>query len=116
MRKIVNLNNPKNGIVRLMIFNDEYGSYLFGYKKLEDCGGEWNEWYESENDAMESCFIEYGIKKTDWTKIPNPKPYCQHDWINPVRVKGRENGNPEFGKLEKLINGKWVELKKENKQ
>lgn len=110
MRKIVNLTKPKDGIVRLMIFNDDYGTYLFGYKKTEDCGAEWDEWYETENDAMESCETEYGINKADWTEIPNPKPNCQHDWINPVRVKGRDNEKPEFGKLEKLINGKWTDF------
>ena len=110
MRKTVNLTNPKDGIIRLMIFNDELGTFLFGYKKLADCGAEWDEWYETENDALESCESEYGINKSDWTDIQNPEPNCQHDWINPVRIKGRENGNPEFGKLEKKMNGKWIEF------
>lgn len=110
MRKIVNLTKPKDGIVRLMIFNDDYGTLLFGYKKNEDCSSEWDEWYETENDAMESALTEYGVKKSEWQEIPNPEPFCQHDWINPVRVKGREKGKPEFGKLEKLINDKWIEL------
>ncbi|SNR54195.1 hypothetical protein SAMN04488009_2264 [Maribacter sedimenticola] len=110
MRKIVNLTKPKDGIVRLMIYNDEFGTYLFGYKNLEDCGAEWDEWYESENDAMESCETEYGTIKLNWTEIPNPEPNCQHDWKNPVRIKRNVNGNPEFGKLEKLINGKWTEF------
>lgn len=110
MRKIVNLTKSKDGIVRLMIFNDDYGTYLFGYKKNEDCGAEWDEWYESENDAMESVLTKYGVKKLEWNEIPNPEPHCQHDWINPVRIKGRENGQPEFGKLEKLVNGKWTKF------
>ena len=110
MRKIVNLTKPKDGIVRLMIFNDDYGTYLFGFKKNEDCGAEWDEWYETENDALESVLKEYGVKKSEWNEIPNPEPNCQHDWISPVRIKGRENGQSEFGKLEKLVNGKWTEF------
>lgn len=110
MRKIANLPEPKNGIVRLMIYNTENETYLFGYKKFEDCDAEFDEWYESENDALESCETEYGINITEWKEIANPEPYCQHDWIYPVRVKGRENGNPEFGKLEKLINGEWLDF------
>ena len=110
MRKIVNLTKNKDGIVRLIIFNDDYGTYLFGYKKIEDCGAEWDEWYETENDAMESCLMEYGVNKFDWNDIPNPEPNCQQDWINPVRVKGREKGNPEFGILEKRVNGEWIEI------
>lgn len=100
MRKIVNLTKPKDGIVRLMIYNDNYGTYLFGFKKLEDCSSEFDYWFESENNALESCKSDYGIKKTEWNKIPNPILNCQHDWINPVRIKGREKG----------INGKWIEL------
>ncbi|GGE02111.1 hypothetical protein [Planktosalinus lacus] len=110
MRKIVNLTKPKGEIVRLMIYNDDFGTYLFGYNKTVDCSSEFDELFESENDAMESCETEYGIKKEEWTEIPNPEPNCQHDWINPVRIKGRQNGNPEFGKLEKRINGNWIEF------
>lgn len=110
MRKIVNLTEPKNGIVRLMIYNNENETYLFGYKKFEDCGSEFDEWFESENDALESCKTEYAIEITDWKEIANPELNCQHDWINPVRVKGRENGKPEFGKFEKLVNGEWIEI------
>jgi len=91
MRKIVNLTKPKNGIVRLMIFNDEHGTYLFGYKELEDCSAEWDEWYETENDAMESCKNEYGIDQIEWNENPNPKVNCPHDRINPVKIK--ESGN-----------------------
>ena len=58
MRKIVDLQNPKNEIKRLMIFNDEYGTYLFGFKKLIDSSAEWDEFYESELDAIENCEIK----------------------------------------------------------
>jgi len=110
LRRIVTLREPKDEIVRLMIHTEDSGTYLFGYKKNEDCGAEWDEWYETENDAMESCLTEYGVKVSDWSEIPNQEPNCQQDWISPVRVKGRENGQPEFGKLERLINRKWTEL------
>ena len=110
MRKIVNLREPKNGIVRLMIYNDENGTYLFGFRKFEDCSSEFDEWYESEIDALESCETEYGIEIRDWNEIPNPEENCQQDWINPVRAKRRQNGNPEFGKFEKKINGDWIDF------
>ncbi|WP_405252949.1 hypothetical protein [Dokdonia sp. Asnod3-C12] len=112
MRKIVNLTKPKGSIVRLMIFNDDYGTYLFGYKKNEDCAAEWDEWYETENDAMTSVSKNYGVKKLEWKEIPNPEPNCQHDRINPVRIKGREKEKPEHGKLERLVNGKWIKFEK----
>ncbi|WP_338812202.1 hypothetical protein V9L05_12400 [Bernardetia sp. Wsw4-3y2] len=114
MRKVANLPNPTNDIVRLMIYESEDGIYLFGYKKVEDCGGEWDEMYRSVEDCIYSCESQYGVKAEDWFNISDPKPYCQHDWINPVRVKGREIGKPQFGTLEKLINGKWVEFNPKN--
>jgi len=111
MRKIVNLNKVKNETVRLMIYNDiNVGTYLFGYSKIKDCPSKWDELYESEKEALENCESEYGIKSRDWVEIANPEPNCQDDWINPTRVKGINNGNPEFGKFEKLINGDWIEL------
>ncbi|EWH09924.1 hypothetical protein KLA_17057 [Cellulophaga geojensis KL-A] len=91
MRKIASISEPTNGIVRLMIHNDDNGTYLFGYAKIEDCGAEWDEWYESEMQAMEAGLQAYGVKSSEWTEIPNPEPNCQQDWINPVRLKGRSN-------------------------
>ena len=110
MRKIINLTEINSEIVRLMIYNDENGTYLFGYDKLEDSDAVFDQWYESENEALEVCLVEYKIDKTLWIEIPNPMENCQHDWINPVRIKGRENGNPQFGKLEKWIDGKWIDI------
>ena len=37
------------------------------------------------------------------------KRYCQHDAFLPIRVKGRDIGEPQWGKLEILENGKWKE-------
>ena len=110
MRKIANLKSPKKGIVRLMIHNDTHETYLFGFKNLMDCGAEWDEWYESETDAMDAGLEGYGVESSEWTEIPNPEPNCQHDWINPVRIQGRADGKPEHGKLEKYVHGEWVEI------
>ncbi len=111
MRKIATLKEKVDEIVRLMIYSDNEGAYLFGFKKNEDCSSEFDYWFESEEEAIESCKIEYGVSQSDWTIISNPKPYCQHDRIDPVRVKDREQGKPVFGQLEKLVDGEWIELK-----
>ncbi len=79
VRKVVNLQKEIDGIVRLMIYNDEFGTYLFGFKKLIDCSSEWDEWYETEKEAIESCQLAYGVNKEEWTKIPDPKPNTKHD-------------------------------------
>jgi len=109
MRKIVILQNPIDETKRLMIYNDKSGTYLFGFKKTTDCNADWDEYYDSESDAIEICEDKYGVKLTDWYEIPNPELFCQHDWIENVRIKGSEKGNPEYGKFEKFSNGKWVE-------
>ena len=123
MRKTANLTEKKDGIIRVMIYNDEYGTYLFGFKKLEDCSAEWDEWYETEKDAIESCEEEYGIKKNDWTEIPNPEPNCQHDRIKPyslpildyntlniTKQKLSELGETELlNKIERILKGKPIE-------
>jgi biofilm protein TabA len=110
MRLIADINQKDSEVKRLMIFDTGAGVYVFGYNTKEDSSGIWDDWYETIHDAFESCEEEYGIKKSDWTEIPDPMEYCQDDWINPVRIKGRDIGKPEWGKLEKLINGKWIEF------
>ncbi len=87
MRKIANLKEEKDGIVRVMIFTDNFGTYIFGYKKLEDCSAEWDEWYQTESEAIKSCEEEYGIKNSNWVEIENPKPNCYHDRINPIEIE-----------------------------
>jgi len=63
------------------------------------------------NLAEEVAKIEYGIQHSDWIQINDPLPNCQHDFIRPVRVPGREKGNPQWGSLEELRDGKWVPFK-----
>ena len=66
--------------------------------------------FESIENAEEYCFEEYDIKSDDWVIVDDPLPFCQDDFISPVRIKGREIGIPQWGVLEKLIDGKLVEL------
>ena len=93
-----------------MIYDSDDGVYLFGYNTMNDSSALWDNWFENIDDALKSCNEEYGIPKDDWNKIPDPLENCQHDWISPVRIKGRNIGMPEWGKLEKLENGNWIDL------
>lgn len=36
-------------------------------------------------------------------------PDCQRDAFLPIRVKGRNTGNPQWGQLEILKDGQWVD-------
>jgi len=44
----------------------------------------------------------------EWIAIGAALPYCQQDWIWPVRVAGRESGKPRFGELERLVGRVWM--------
>ena len=105
MRLTANIKQQNSEIVRLMIYDSEDGVYLFGYDSEIDSSALWDYWFENIDDAYESCLEDYGITKSDWKEIPDPLENCQHDWIQPVRIKGRNIGNPEWGKFEKLIDG-----------
>ena len=110
MRLIADINNKEIGLTRLMIYDSGESVYLFGYKTIEDSSADWDEWYETIHDAIESCYQEYNVKETDWKKIEDPLENCQHDWIKPVRIKGRDIGKPEWGNLQKLEAGKWIDI------
>lgn len=67
--------------------------------------------YDSYNDDLMTAVEEFEdeLDENGWITIDDPLPYCQHDCILPIRVKGRENGNPQWGNYEILSNGKWME-------
>ncbi|MCR9252850.1 MAG: hypothetical protein NXI20_20675 [bacterium] len=109
LRFICDIDPPDGDIVRLMIFQSHEGTYLFGYNSKQDSSAIWDLHFNDIEDAFESA-TDYGVVKSQWTEIPDPLPNCQHDWINPIRVKGRNLGSPQWGKLEKLINGEWIDI------
>ncbi|SFH30435.1 biofilm protein TabA [Pontibacter chinhatensis] len=93
-----------------MIYETADGVYLFGYTTLDDSHSKWDALHESIEDAKEEGEDVSGVGFEDWVEIPDPMEHCQHDWINPVRVKGRDTGTPDWGKYERFENGKWIEL------
>lgn len=95
-------------MVRLMLYEDVQGAYLFGYKTLADAGCQWDTWFETVAAAEEAAFEEYGVSPADWHPIPEPLPHCQHDWIAPVRVQGRSEDKPQWGSFEKLVDEQWL--------
>lgn len=110
MRKIANVNVLNSNAVRLMIFDKGKDDvFIFGYNSEKDSSCSWDCHYNDLEDAYEmGC--DYGIQKEDWKTIPDPLEHCQDDWIAPVRVKGRIQGHPEWGILEKLVDGQWIKV------
>ena len=93
-----------------MIHDSEDGVYLFEYDIIEDGPSLGDHWCESLEIAFESCKEDYGVDRNDWEQIPAPCEHCQQDWIEPVRVVGRQIGDPQWGRFEKSVGGKWIEI------
>lgn len=92
-----------------MLYLEESGVYLFYYNTETDASCVRDDWFEDIKSAYEYTAKVFSIPQNDWEVIPDPLPDCQQDFINPVRVKGRDIGSPEWGFFEKLVNGKWVD-------
>ncbi|RAK63223.1 hypothetical protein [Hymenobacter edaphi] len=110
MRQIARVPRPTINIVRLMIYHDGVGAYLFGFDTLVDAGCRWDEWYETAEDAQGAAEHNYGVGPADWQPIPDPLPHCYETCIAPVRPKGSPDGNPQHGRLETLVNNEWVDF------
>jgi hypothetical protein len=94
-------------VLQVILYQCPDGIYLFYCSSVDDGFAMGDEWYEDLESAESVCLNEYGINSDDWEIIPEPLEYCQHDWIEPVRVIGRDRGKPQWGCLEKLIDGLW---------
>lgn len=99
--------NDHDSIAKIMLYEAEEGIYLFEYSSPDAivCAhdrlyGSLDDLYDEWNDL---------IDERGWIEIDDPMPYCQHDAFIPLRIKGRDSGNPEWGKYETLRDGKWVE-------
>ncbi|MDR0500197.1 MAG: hypothetical protein LBG97_02985 [Coriobacteriales bacterium] len=106
MRKIAFVNNGTE-IKKVMIYDSGNGVYLFGYTTMLDCNCIWDEWYENLSDAEARCSEDFGLSPEEFIAIADPLDWCNHDYIMPVKIKGRELRKPEFDKWEILRDGKW---------
>ena len=110
MRKYAFVKKP-NEIKWVMIYEEPYEVYLFLYISTADCGCDNDLLFRTPEEAEKFAAEEYEISQSDWIQIDDPLPYCQHDIIRPVRVRGREQGNPQFEFLEELKDGIWIPFK-----
>jgi len=113
LRKYAYLKNPiqcneKDFIYKIMLYKiKENEIFLFKYCSKDAVIGSFDDYYNDLNDLYDDWNDE--IDEKGWIDIEDPLPYCQHDAFLPVRVKGRDMGNPQWGKFEILKDGKWVD-------
>jgi len=110
LRKIALVKNNHPVVKRAIVYESGNGVYLFPCASLKDGSAIGDQWFASLSEADKYCAEEYGIESKDWEYIDDPLDDCQHDWIAPVRVKGRNVGRPQWGVLERLENGIWKEI------
>jgi hypothetical protein len=115
MRRVNYLQNPIDDIVRLMIYKSDEGVYLFGFDDLADNGSKSDNLFKDLEEALEFCQENYNADNDRWIDIQDPQTNCQHDWIERVRIRGKEKGKPEWGQFEQLIKGRWTEILKAEK-
>jgi biofilm protein TabA len=98
-----------------MIYESADGVYVFGFDDLADNASKWDNLFDNLDEALEFCQEKYTVDNDSWVNIEDPDPHCQHDWIQKVRIKGKEKGKPEWGQFEQLTNGRWTDISREEK-
>lgn len=93
-----------------MLYDSSDGVYVFGYDCLHDTASISDYRHDTVEDAEDFCKEEYDIESKSWILITDPLDNCQHDFILPTKVKGKENGTPNWGNFQTLVNGRWVDM------
>lgn len=110
LKEALPTNSCDDKIKRIILYETKKdGIYVFLSTSVDDVGCNSDSWFEDIKSAEECC-ADYGVHPEDWIEIDDPMPNCQHDFIRPVRVKGRNNNNPQWGKLEIFNGSEWVDL------
>jgi len=109
MRKITFIDQPDE-TKKLMIYKSSDGIYLFGYDCVQDSASAWDIWFENLDEAYEYCIDKYNIDINDWIIISDPIENCQHDFILPTKVKGKDQGEPKWGQFQKNVNSNWIDI------
>lgn len=99
--------NDKDFIYKIMLYQTTKEVFLFKYCSMDAIQCSFDAWYPDVESVYEDW--EDDIDERGWVEIDDPLPDCQHDAFVPIRVKGRNIGNPQWGQFEILKNGQWVD-------
>lgn len=109
MRKVT-FTSGQDTIRKVMLYECSDGVFVFGYDCLQDTSSISDYLQDTVEDAEDFCKDEYNIDSSNWIVIADPLENCQHDFIMPTKVKGKENGNPEWGHFQTLVDNRWVDI------
>lgn len=112
MRKYAVLKEPikcnnRDSIYKIMLHQTKNEVFLYQYCSIDAIQCSFDAWYPDIESVYEDWNDE--IDEHGWIDIDDPLPDCQHDAFLPIRVKGRNIGRPQWGTLEILKNGQWVD-------
>ena len=112
MRMLGYLKNPykcnkKDTIYKIMLHKTKSEVFVYLYTSLDAVQSSFDNWYPDEESALEDWQSE--IDERGWILLDDQLPYCQDDALLPIRVKGRNVNNPQWGKLEIYENGEWID-------
>lgn len=100
--------NSTKTVYKVMIHEiDKVGVYTYYYTDRDAVFSSYDSFSEDLETALEE--FEGELDDRGWILIDDPLPYCQHDCILPIRVKGREREHPQWGSYEIFSEGQWVE-------
>jgi len=111
VKKVIPMNDHGDLVKKIMINSTkEDGVYVFLYTTTQEYGRcSADCWFEDLQSAEEYA-SNYSVEASDWIFIDDPLPNCQHDCIHPIRMKGRKEENPVWGKYE-IFNGvEWIDF------
>lgn len=99
--------NKTDYIYKIMLHQTKNEVLLYQYCSINAIQCAFDAWYPD----LESVYEEWNdvIDERGWIDIDDPLPDCQHDAFLPIRVKGRNIGKPQWGQLEILKDGQWVD-------
>lgn len=111
MRKVA-LKSPKQGgPLRCVLYDSGSEVWVFLRASMQDGPAEDENWFEDRASAEAFCRIQLGILDQDWRPISDPLPGCQHDWTEPVRLKGPPTGEPRRVTFErKVADDTWEDV------
>ena len=112
LKETVPMNHSGAVVKKIMIYSHKKeGAFLFLFETTDEYSGcSADLWFQDVKEAEECAVEDYGVNPEDWIMIDDPLPDCQHDMIHPIRIKGRNSGNPKWGELEIFDGTKWVDI------
>lgn len=101
--------NEKDTIYKIVLHKTEKEVYVYLYTSFDAVISSFDNWYPDKESALKDWQSE--IDERGWILIDDPMPYCQHDALLPIRVKGRNTNTPQWGKFEIYQDGEWKDYK-----